>query len=258
MEFKEWYEGRIREAATIVCLLILTTFVVFAILHRVAPAGVLYKFLYDLFHQVQFYVGGVLALLEMFMLKMLDTPLGKKLFTGLALFFIFVASFQAWVDEHKNSEQLAKDKSAIAGELEFWKGQSYAKDDTVREQTSLLSQQVTTAQQMQGSYDQLVNKMLTLTKPERPKIIGYRLGIPSDTSIVPGRTERFIVVTDRVISPIRLEITCNQPIVSASGLPLGSNTSSFHSLGRISRNLQVWDWLSVSSMGAIKPDVRDS
>lgn len=199
--------------------------VLLAILRHWVPSGLLYLYLWDLAHQVLFYIGGILALIEWLMVKYVDTPIEKRFFTGIVLVLLFIASFQAWVDEHHNSEQLTTEKASAVGEREFWKSQSYSKDDTLRIQSRLLDQNLINTNQVQKNYNDLVAKVLSLTKPEHVQLNNYLVELPlRDTiSLGKGKSESFIVVADRVVSPIKLEVMCNAPIRSAGGAPMGAN-----------------------------------
>ena len=216
MDFEAWYKARAREAATVIVMVLFAAFV--AILHRVAPHGSLYLFLADLFHQILFYIGGVLALVEMVTLKWLHTPLEKKLFTGLTLLCLFISCFQAWVDEHHNAEELIKDKADIVGQREFWKGQSYAKDEAIRMRDGLLDQNFTTLSGTQSSLAQLSNKILDVTKPEARVITPFLV-------IKNGNLERYLLLVNKTITPVHMIAKCDKPIVSGVGSILGSKTT---------------------------------
>jgi hypothetical protein len=226
MDFEDWFSRTIREAAAIITIFFFGILLTVSLLRHWFPTGLLYLYLWDLCHQILFYIGGIMALVEWLMIKYMETPIEKRVFTGIVLILLFVASFQAWIDEHRNSEQLIQEKADIFEERDFWKGQSYSKDETIRLQGGLLSQDSTNAGQLQKNYDQLVAKMLDLTKPEHVRLSYFVLPprqhdpIPN---LSPGVTADFIVVTDRVITPIKLEVTCNLPIILASGAPMGSN-----------------------------------
>jgi hypothetical protein len=90
-----------RKYLSLAFFLTFPTVLLLVLLLRYWPESILYLFLRDLVHQILFYVGGVLAFLEMVLIKWLDTPLEKKMFTTLAILCVFIATFQAWVDEHR-------------------------------------------------------------------------------------------------------------------------------------------------------------
>ena len=98
-DYQRWISQRIGEASAIIALCFVATFVLVAILRHWLPSAMLYLFLWDVVHQILFYVGGVLALVETLLLRFLNTPLQRKVFTGLVLLCLFVACFQAWVDD---------------------------------------------------------------------------------------------------------------------------------------------------------------
>jgi hypothetical protein len=91
---------------------------------------------------------------------------------------LFVAFDQAWQDEHRNSQELIAEKAAAVSERNFWKDQSYRKDDALRSRDELLAQnygaligQQTTSNKSQQSLAQLSNKIVELNagcyRPDR-------------------------------------------------------------------------------------------
>jgi hypothetical protein len=131
----------------------------------------LWFFLSDLFHQLLFYFGGVVAMLILLWEKWRKTSVNWKWAGAFFLFCLFVSCFQAFVDEHHNSQQLIQEKSDLAGQMNFWKGQSYAKDADLRSRDQLLglnfhtlTQSQITANATQKSLG--VKKMLDLTSPQ--------------------------------------------------------------------------------------------
>ena len=213
MEFEKWWKERQRQAPTIVLMAFVAAIFVVAVLHRWLPAGVLYLFLWDLAHQILFYIGGVLAFAEMIMLKWLDTPLEKKVFTGLALFCIFLASFQAWVDEHRNVEELIQQKTGIVGEREFWKSQSYAKDQSVRENVTALSQ-------TQLAFANLSEKVLAITSPGPAAVIVRMTSLSTSFKDKDGLEMRLwliVAFVDKNTAPFRGTLRCDKPISLYSG-----------------------------------------
>jgi hypothetical protein len=200
-------------------MLLAASFVVFAILHRLAPLGSLYLFLWDLFHQVLFYIGGVLAFAEMVMLKWLATPLEKKVFTGLAVACLFIASFQAWIDEHHNVEVLITEKSHAIEEREFWKGQSYAKDQSVRDRDALLDHNIGALSDTQSALANLSNKILDIARPQ-PAIPQMRIAsFPTNTKVKGAdlMVWLLIVLINRDVSPLRGTVTCDKPLNLQAG-----------------------------------------
>ena len=84
--------------------------------------SLLWMFIYDLSHQILFYFGTVGAMLILLWEKVFKSALHLKTILAVAGFCLFLSCFQAWVDEHHNSEQLIRDKAQISGEREFWRG----------------------------------------------------------------------------------------------------------------------------------------
>ncbi|MFZ3341392.1 MAG: hypothetical protein WA213_10955 [Terriglobales bacterium] len=223
MEYRLWLSETIREAAAIITILFAGVLVTVAILHHWLPANNLYLFSWDLAHQVLFYIGGLLALVEWIMVKYLNTPIEKHVFTGVVLGLMFIASFQVWLDEHHNSEELIKEKSQLVGEMEFWKGQSYAKDESLRTRDALLSQNFGTLSGTQQSLSQLSNKILDISKPEHLAIHPIALMPAKDTTNSVAQYQKvFVLLVNKAIVPVHILVKCDKPIVSASGGILGT------------------------------------
>jgi hypothetical protein len=107
----------------------------------------------------------------------------KKKFETWAFFAIgalcLIVSFdQAWNDEHRNSEVLKAQKSAAIDEREFWKAQSYLKDEALRSRDQLLAQnygaligQQSTSNLSQASLSKLSTKIAEMNagcfRPDR-------------------------------------------------------------------------------------------
>jgi hypothetical protein len=132
--------------------------------------SVVYLFLYDFFHQVLFYFGTVGAMAVLIYDKWRDRPIQIRPVMILLGICVFVSSFQAWVDEHRNSEQLKIEKAQISGEVAFWMDQSYQKDASLRVRDSLLAKNVDALTGTQQSLASLSNKVLDISKPEPLKI----------------------------------------------------------------------------------------
>ncbi len=219
MEYQRWLSETIRQSAAILTMSFAAVVVVVATLHHWLPANALYLFLWDLAHQILFYIGGFLALVEWIMVKYLNTPLEKRVFTGLVLVLLFVASFQAWVDEHHNAEQLTKEKANIAGEREFWKGQSYAKDQSLRDRDEMIGRNVEALSETQLAFARLSDKVLDVTHPE-PLRIEVKLNELSSLSW-PNERKLWIItlVSNKPLSPVRGTISCTHPFM-AIGTPV--------------------------------------
>ena len=177
-----------------------------------------FLFLSDLFHQILFYIGGVLALVELFMTKWLNTPLEKRLFNVLVVGCLFVACFQAWVDEHHNAEELIKDKSHLAEEKGYWKGQSDAKDQSVRENVSALSK-------TQSAFAELSNKVLDITRPE-PLRIMVKKNEFSPFDYDKKKLWLLSVASNKAVSPIRGIVSCEHPFEKIGGVSIMGETET--------------------------------
>jgi hypothetical protein len=78
--------------------------------------GLLYLFLDDFFHQILFYFGAVGGFVFLLWEKLTDKPLKwKSVLVWLGL-CSFVALFQCWMDEHRNSDVLIGEKAKLTSE----------------------------------------------------------------------------------------------------------------------------------------------
>jgi hypothetical protein len=78
--------------------------------------SLLWLFLDDLFHQILFYFGGVLAMLIFMWEKWRKKDVPWKWIAAFFLFCLFVSCFQAWIDEHHNSETIIGEKSKLVSD----------------------------------------------------------------------------------------------------------------------------------------------
>jgi hypothetical protein len=179
------------------------------------PNSVFYLFASDLFHQLLFYVGGVLAFMEWMLMKYFDTPLEKQLFTSIVLILFFFCCFQAFKDEHQNSQTLIGDKAELTSERNFWKEQSEAKDGEVRQRDRLLETNFTTLSGTQRSLAGLSHKILDITKPEPTRITMHAIPIKQSdapAAILVAHTNNSIagfkgkVKCDRAFHPLQITI----------------------------------------------------
>jgi hypothetical protein len=76
----------------------------------------LFLFAYDLFHQVLFYFGTVAAMVIFLLEKISKKPVPWRWILPLFLFLLFVSSFHAWIDEHRNSEALIQEKARLTSD----------------------------------------------------------------------------------------------------------------------------------------------
>jgi hypothetical protein len=79
-----------------------------------AGMSTFFLFISDLFHQVLFYFGGVFAM-GVFVIEKIYKPIKKSWFLGAALVCLFVACYQGWLDEHRNTETVIAEKASEAG-----------------------------------------------------------------------------------------------------------------------------------------------
>jgi hypothetical protein len=148
-------------------------------------------------------------------------------FFAISLICLMIACDQAWQDEHRNVEALIAEKSSAVSEREFWKQQSYSKDDSLRTRDTLLGQNYTVLAQNQAALTSLSNRVLDLAK-EPLKITPHFLGyIPSqaNSNIQAKFNGTFLVLTNNTITPVRLLVTCEAEIVQVGGGVLGTGAS---------------------------------
>jgi hypothetical protein len=130
-----------------------------------------------------------------------------------------IAFYQAWVDEHYNATQLIKDKDSISRDMEFWKNQSYAKDEAIRKRDELLDKNFTTLTETQRSLTTLSNTILNLTVGA-PEITTIPLRVQEPQ--LPGKFSRhFLLLTNKIVSPVKLTFGCSgAQVYSVEPVPL--------------------------------------
>jgi hypothetical protein len=79
-------------------------------------SSLLWLFAKDLFHQILFYFGGVGAVGILIWEKKSEKPIKWGLIFAVFLVCLFVACFQAWIDEHHNAETLITEKSKLTSD----------------------------------------------------------------------------------------------------------------------------------------------
>jgi hypothetical protein len=170
--------------------------------------------------------GGVFLMIVAIIEKLRHKEVNAWVFWSGAFVCMLVAFYGAWVDEHHNTEQVITDKALIAGERDFWKAQSFAKDDSLRTMTGLLAQNFNTLSGTQNSLTALSNKILDVTKPEPMTIHSVDIGPMKSTDGNGSKfQEQFVLLVNKTITPVHLVVTCDQPIASAGGGILGSRTT---------------------------------
>ena len=137
------------------------------------------------------------------------------------LFCLFVSCFQAWVDEHHNSEKLISEKLDLSKQEGFWQGQSFAKDEAIRSRDQLVFQGLQTLtgtqrteNQTQKSLTDLSAKLFEVTKLEPIRISSKAMGVQS-TNAPPGSPTAGILVsnTNRRINSFAGRIRCDTPFI---------------------------------------------
>ncbi len=172
----------------------------------------------DLFHQVLFYFGTVVAMSIFLWEKKTEKPIQWKWIAAFFLFCLFVSCFQAWIDEHHNSDRLIEDKTALSEQMGFWKGQSFAKDEAIRARDSLLFENMktlgTTQQtenQTQQSLTQLSGKIFDLTKQDPIRIASRSMAVNKQPNTPATAPNVGIIVanTNRRIGAFSGKIVCD-------------------------------------------------
>jgi hypothetical protein len=150
-----------------------------------------------------------------------------KLFAVVACVFLMPAFYQAWQDEHHNSEILIAEKSTAVSERDFWRQQAYRKDDALRSRDQLLAQNYTaligeqgTANKAQDSLAQLSGKILDIDKPAPLRVITQSLAEPSGDGSI--KVRYFIVLTNKTVNPAIMNVVCDQDISAGEGAVVGA------------------------------------
>jgi hypothetical protein len=166
----------------------------------------------------------------------------KKKFETWAFFAIgalclMVAFDQAWQDEHRNAEILISEKSSAIQERDFWKTQSYEKDESLRKREDLLGQNYGVLANTQMSLAALSNKLLDNLRSTPLKMNafwvswGLRLTKPGQADLHEGL---IIAETSKSIASINLDLHCDNPFKFAGRAWLVSDlgfTSQSHQTG---------------------------
>lgn len=151
-------------------------------------------------------------------------------FFAVAFLFLIFGFDQAWQDEHRNAEMLKAEKSSTISEREFWKQQSYDKDQTIQQRDQLLAQNYTaligeqsTANKSHESLSKLANKILDITKPEPLRIYTAGEDLPFYGGMQPHEM-MFLAFPNRILPRINVMLTCDTKIKTARAHPFGAGT----------------------------------
>ena len=149
------------------------------------------------------------------------------IFFAIASLFLVVAFDQAWQDEHRNSEVLIAEKGVAVSESNFWKQQSFQKDDALRSRDQLLAQNYAaligeqgTANKAQDSLTRLSGKILEMGKPEPLRVVTQALMEPGGDG--PVKVRYFIVLTNKTVNPAIMNVECDQDITAGEGAVVGA------------------------------------
>ena len=100
-----------------------------------AMHSLFWLFITDIFHQILFYFGGVVGVAIVLVEKKRKRPISWRLVFYFFLFCLFVSCFQAWIDEHHNSELLISKNRISRRKLNFGKAR-------VLQKTALLYREI--------------------------------------------------------------------------------------------------------------------
>jgi hypothetical protein len=160
-------------------------------------------------------MSGIVSLAIGFYEKTKNAVASKYLF-AIAGICMVVAFDQAWMDEHRNTELLIGQKSVLWQERDFWKQQSYARDDALRSRDQLLAQnysalikQQETLNNTQDSMARLADKILDLSKPEPQKFIVRRDESDSEFLARWKRHTQLLIMTNRP-AKAHVVVSCEQ------------------------------------------------
>jgi hypothetical protein len=185
--------------------------------------GTLWLFLNDIFHQVLFYFGTVAAMSIFLWEKRTGRPVQWKWISAFFLFCLFVSCFQAWIDEHNNSDRLIQDKLTLSEQVGFWKAQSYSKDAAIISRDSLLFENLKTLgstqqteNKTQQSLTDLSGKIFDLTKPEVIRIANRVMAVEKAPNAAPNSPNIAILIaeTNRRIGAFSGKIVCQSAFVT--------------------------------------------
>jgi hypothetical protein len=184
--------------------------------------------LHDLYHHAVGWAGAistVLTFLPQHALDKISVLLTKKRLLIATVIFLYIGTYQVWMDERNNVNQLAAEKSSIYSESDFWKSQSYSKDDTIRTKDSLLETNYTVLLNTQSSLATLSNNILDAGKPQPLKITQFFLNLGASDNDKTAYRQQFLLLTNRTITPVRLLATCDKEIDLAGSGVLGTKSA---------------------------------
>ncbi len=142
---------------------------------------------------------------------------------------LLVAFYQAWVEEHRIVEQLENDKRAVASEKDFWKGQSFQKDASLRIRDEMLSGNFSVLADTQKSLTTLSEKVLDISKPEPLRILTSGEDLPYYGGSQP-REAIFLAFPNKVVGAVNAEVTCDKRIKAARAHMFGHRAWTGYSL----------------------------
>lgn len=149
------------------------------------------------------------------------------IFFAIAGLFLVFAFDQAWQDEHRNASVLEQQKSFLAAENSRLSGVDAAKDVDIRRLTESISESSTAIAKTQSSYADLGNRILDISKPDKLKTKALFIGWIHGTED-PKRasfTGSWIVLTNRIVTPVLMTVTCDHPVVDVFGGPMEASAT---------------------------------
>lgn len=163
--------------------------------------------------------GTIMFFLGIYEKYRLKRSISWRLEGVIFLCFLFFACFQAWRDEHRialNSqvqiETLQTKNQTMKSDL----GKKNVKIATLQEQI----------QDQQTTIDHALVQLGKAEQPEKLNITAYWLGqVSTQTYKSSERYGTFLVLTNKVVTPVRLVVACQASIMRASGSLLGAGGS---------------------------------
>jgi hypothetical protein len=166
-----------------------------------------FLFLSDLFHQALFYIGGVFAFFVMFIEKIYK-PIKKEWFLIIAAIFFFFATYQTWIDEHRNTQAVIAEKATAIGALNSCNTElrvQNARAEGIESLNSSLQNTIDDLQNTNGKQQSAVNSCVISLGKMNPiintKIAALAVSIGSFHADAPGRATQYafamIITTNR-------------------------------------------------------------
>jgi hypothetical protein len=180
-------------------------------------ANSFFLFLADLFHQALFYIGGVFAFLVLFIEKIYK-PIKKEWFLIIATIFFFVATYQTWIDEHRNTQAVIAQKATAIGAVNTCNTEmrvQNARTAGIESLNSSLQKTIDDLQNTNGKQQSAVNSCVISLGKMNPVINTKIVAIPvpegSFRDAATGRTTKYafaMIITTNRLTPAAGNLVC--------------------------------------------------